>query len=614
MRSHSLVAACVILALCNSVALAAKPHRVSKSPVAVDDPSPAAKLVEAALAAEASGQTDSRDALLQQAVDADPSYAAAHWHRGEVLVDGQWLKVEAAQQRAIEQGKIYEYNSRRVAAGSSAADQLDLAGWCRQQGLIEQQTAHALLALGAGSNAADARSELSQFPAGGMWLTAAEIAQRQRQAERAQLGLETWTPQIKQWLRSVHKSDRTKNLIRQLDDPTAIPAIESMLSVKNQETALLAVAALANMPEQAATASLVRHAVLSEWEDVRTAAAEALQPRSLYGYAPLLLAGLELPIQMDMAVIQQGVGSWNYRCQLFREGPMADASLDATFRVQRQQVPIANDGNDGRIAAQNRSNYRQGLAAVASAGAANARRIQQLNDRSEQVNARISQALTLATAGTDASPVNRPRRKAQAGQPMPTEDPANPRYWWEWWYDYNDIYYTSERPVTEYTQFDQQTQPPPQAHECFVAGTPVWTPTGKMAIELAQPGDLVLAQHPETGEFAYKAVLATTERPPVTLLRVETGADAVVVTRGHPLWVSGKGWRMARELELGDRLHTASGPREITAIETAPKAAAYNLVVVGFNTYFAGEAKLLAHDNNLRQPTDVVVPGLLTVR
>jgi hypothetical protein len=34
-------------------------------------------------------------------------------------------------------------------------------------------------------------------------------------------------------------------------------------------------------------------------------------------------------------------------------------------------------------------------------------------------------------------------------------------------------------------------------------------------------------------------------------------------------------------------------------------------VVADFHTYFVGEAKILSHDNTIRQPTNAVVPGLV---
>ena len=55
----------------------------------------------------------------------------------------------------------------------------------------------------------------------------------------------------------------------------AIPAMEAELSTFSRETANLAVAAIAQMPEQDAAESLVRHAVLAPWQEVRDAAIEA---------------------------------------------------------------------------------------------------------------------------------------------------------------------------------------------------------------------------------------------------------------------------------------------------------------------------------------------------
>ena len=115
----------------------------------------------------------------------------------------------------------------------------------------------------------------------------------------------------------------------------------------------------------------------------------------------------------------------------------------------------------------------------------------------------------------------------------------------------------------------------------------------------------------DTGELAFKAVLATTERPPTNLLKIQTGEHTITATRGHPFWVSGKGWLMTKELSVGDRIHTPTGTVAISAIDEAPIEKAYNLVVADFNTYFVGEDRLLVHDNTLRQPTQAIVPGLV---
>ena len=50
---------------------------------------------------------------------------------------------------------------------------------------------------------------------------------------------------------------------------------------------------------------------------------------------------------------------------------------------------------------------------------------------------------------------------------------------------------------------------------------------------------------------------------------------------------------------------------EITAIEELPEDAAYNLVVDDFATYFAGDLRVLLHDNTLPKPTDAILPGFV---
>ena len=57
-------------------------------------------------------------------------------------------------------------------------------------------------------------------------------------------------------------------------------------------------------------------------------------------------------------------------------------------------------------------------------------------------------------------------------------------------------------------------------------------------------------------------------------------------------------------------LHTANGPARVTQVDKGANAQTFNLVVADFNTYFVGKQKLLSHDNTVRQPTNVVVPGL----
>jgi hypothetical protein len=146
--------------------------------------------------------------------------------------------------------------------------------------------------------------------------------------------------------------------------------------------------------------------------------------------------------------------------------------------------------------------------------------------------------------------------------------------------------------------------------DCLAAGTLVWTARGPFEIERIQVGDLVLSQHTETGELAYKPVLRTTVRPKSQLIKIEAGGESYETSGGHLFWVSGQGWVKSRELQSGQILHSAAGPVHVSSAEPTTAAETYNLVVADFSTYFVGYRKVLSHDNTVRAPTRALVPGL----
>jgi hypothetical protein len=216
------------------------------------------------------------------------------------------------------------------------------------------------------------------------------------------------------------------------------------------------------------------------------------------------------------------------------------------------------------------------------------------NQSAESLNARIMPALATAT----------------------NEDFASPTQWWDWWQDNNE-YYAYDRPVDHryYSGTDDRYYGQPYDtvsfnSSCFVKGTPVWTKTGQQPIETIVIGDLVLAQDVNTGELAYKPVIGRTVRPPSPILKLAFGGEEILTTRGHPFWVAGVGWRMAKELGDGAVLHGVTGSTRIAAVKEAEQAEAYNLVVADFSTYFVGESGILVHDNTPRRPTRATVPGL----
>ena len=59
----------------------------------------------------------------------------------------------------------------------------------------------------------------------------------------------------------------------------------------------------------------------------------------------------------------------------------------------------------------------------------------------------------------------------------------------------------------------------------------------------------------------------TTLRSNVPLIKISTGTGAISTTAGHPFWVVGQGWKVAKQLSVGMRLHGLDGAVEVTAIE-----------------------------------------------
>ncbi len=254
------------------------------------------------------------------------------------------------------------------------------------------------------------------------------------------------------------------------------------------------------------------------------------------------------------------------------------------------------------------------------------------NSRVQLCNLRITSVLEQVTGYSTA----RKDDHTDADEAIPDEADAQYKSssadrWWDWWAEYNgsnppvkqiDVrtysressaaslnptqYVTSRQGYNSTTGQLVQLQ-----HSCFAAGTVVTTSLGAVAIENVRIGDRVLAQDQDTGELSYKPVLATSKSPPGKLLRVATSRGSLSLTPGHPFWLEGKGWRMAKDLAVGDRIHCLGGSAEVTGIERQNGEPVYNLNVADFGTYFVGTGHLLVHDFTPRVPTTAAIPGYI---
>jgi hypothetical protein len=590
-----------------------------------DYPSTAQQLVEEADKAATGGETAQQFALLREAVRVDPEYQLPRWQLGQIEVDGEWLAVEELQRRAAANPKQEEYRSRRGEFGESPAGQLALARWCRKNGLDEESRFHWASVLSSQPTHREALRALGVRWTDGQLLTRPEIKAAKQERIEARQAAREWESKLAKWQRALARSKsgtRQPMLdeIRAIDDPAAIPSVERGTLAGSPtedaprwraEMSLAFITALEGMSDHAATESLVRHALFSPFADVRTSAADRLRYRPLHDFVPTLLDSLAAPIESAFTVVPAVDGSVTYLHSLYREGSHADWSSKRMRTAVQPMVPqqiVARLLGDGE---QPGSATQTPVVALADDSAVRASRryareaasveaeVAAANRATAAANERILFVLTNVT-GKNFGP--------------------EPRQWWDWWSDYNEYEIADERPVYESNEatYEVLAPPPPPpslggggSSECFVRGTPVWTKIGLLPIETLELGDLVLSQDVDTGELAYKPVIGRTVRPPSAIMKISVGGEEIQATRGHPFWVAGAGWRMAKEIEGGAKLHGITCAPQIEAVEPALDAEAFNLIVADFNTYFVGESGVLVHDNTPRKPTRATVPGLV---
>lgn len=607
---------CVVSLLLYGVSLVPRTASFAQAPDA------AAGLVRSALVAETEGRNDKREALLRKALATAPDYAPARWHTLHVRVDGRWLAVAEYEARARKDERLVEYALERAKAPETAIGQLELARWCRRSELDERERFHLARMLHMPGATAEQQSEamrkLGVRLVDGRYLTKEEIAEREAGRRLFERSVHRWRAHLERIEECLTGDDdvaRAEALaeLRAIDTPEAIPALEFCAERHSEEFGLEVIKLLSRMERQEATDSLVRHAVLASSPEVRSAAAAALRPLPLHSYVESLVGGMGYPVESSV-MAQPLNGAVQLRHVMRRKGREADdvAINDVIVHPGMVYMPYliapspVGDPGPCLIDVADARRRLEGEARTA------VRRFEEENEHLAERNERIQTALVAATG---------------------VELPASPDAWWRWWRDYNEFTAPDQKPVrgqyhqrhiSYMTEVQQasisiasttggqfQSVQAVRGTTCFPAGTLVWTETGRRPIEELRGGDRVLSQDQETGELAYRTVLGTTLRQPSPNVRFWCGDDKITATLGHPVWIAGEGWRMAKFLRTGQLVHTLGGAVRIRQIEEDEEVRAYNLIVSDFHSYFVGEQGILVHDNTLREPTRAVLPGLV---
>ncbi|WP_425395895.1 polymorphic toxin-type HINT domain-containing protein [Aeoliella sp.] len=557
----------------------------------------AERMTREALAAGASGDMELREQLLDQVLQVSPNHAPARWARGQMRVDGEWKPIATVQGEASGSREIDQYLGHRQMASQSTGDQYQLAKWCKRNGLKDEARYHWLQVLDADRDNKEALRALDSRWVGNQLLPNDEAEQVLAELRKLRKRNATWRTRITGWRRALRAGgDQAARALADVEavvDESAITEFENLIfglekesstnRERNRQLCAKFLSALERLPSHEASASLVRIGVLCNDRNLRWEAIQIIKERPDYEVIPDLIAGLSPIIETKVETTRSSTGRISYTHEFFAEGPDADYVTESSVSASiRSRLPAAADVAQFVREAQRaeRASYSQ-WQLIARDASRLENRADRINASRKRLNGRIVSVLQEVTG----------------------EDLGNdPTLWWDYWREENG--YEKSEETIEYRTYLTYITPPPPSCECFAAGTLVWTKTGTQAIETLTAGDVVLTMDERTGERCFRPVLETTIRQPSPLLRIATEGYQLLATPGHPFWVEGTGWRMAKELEQGDRVLSANGmPIAIRAVvSTDIEEEAFNLVVEGNNNYFVGPDGLLSHDNTPRRP------------
>ncbi len=558
--------------------------------------------VERVLRREIAEDVEDRSILLRDILKENEHDSAARWAMGEVHSTKTWQPFSVQPEAAAENELLAAYRDRRGVEPLSVEGHRELAGWCRDQGLTDQERAHLQQMLLADPSQTALWKRLDYRQVDGHWLSPEQMAAVESAAE-------TYRQQSRQWqARAQAIAERlsspqpgtqaaARESLKRIADPAAIPALELALTAESAELSREFIAWVRQFQELPATFALTRQSVLSPWSDVRELAIDGLRNRRRELFIPALLDSLSGDEEWQVV--------YNTKARVRVGDPLIVAmfrrELRETISVQKQTVVMGRPLSTVVARPRDPRIFGRQFARL------NAER----NTIADQLRAADQQeSIEAQLAGSNSNTAVEAALRGVTGVP----GVVGAKEWWSWWASVTDTTVADTKSKLIVEVEETTTLRPAVAlrfsSSCLPAGTLTYTELGPKPIETIRIGDKVLSKDVETGELAYRVVLQTTVRRPQPLVKLSTATETIESTRGHHFWVSGKGWRMAREIQPGDRLHGVKGTVRITDVSTGDMAEVYNLVVDRANTYFVGESLVLSHDVTFPSPTNVKVPGL----
>lgn len=310
-------------------------------------------LVRSGLAAGLLGDAEGRRTKLDAAMAADPDSSAPRWHLGHVRVGDAWKTIAEAEELARADKKLSAYVQQRAKYAGSLDGEARLAAWCQRNGLVQQSLAHWHQVL---RYQADDRRALRALDAhwyGGRLLANEDVKRQREYEEDYRRRLITIKLKVDVWRRGLEddsKREAVLDELRMLRGELAVIIISDVLlrpikgQVRPTELRAEAMRILGGLDDPQSAPILAWHAAMSPDDLVREAARKQLLGKPLHDFAPVLLAGLSMPVEVASVnqLQRQGVAT---QYTLEQEGPAGrqQQSRRTTFQGIRspRYVPIS---------------------------------------------------------------------------------------------------------------------------------------------------------------------------------------------------------------------------------------------------------------------------------
>jgi hypothetical protein len=131
----------------------------------------------------------------------------------------------------------------------------------------------------------------------------------------------------------------------------------------------------------------------------------------------------------------------------------------------------------------------------------------------------------------------------------------------------------------------------------FARGTPVWMGDSRRPIEQIATDQLVDSRAAFSYTDVQQPVLRVFSRTASSYRFLQTESDQFAITDEHPLWIQGRGWTAAKDIEVGAAVATLQGDTLVIANSAIDDSIeVHNFSVADTESYFVGIEGVWAHN------------------